>query len=178
MRHFLLLFAIAILLGCTQTKTSKYNTYRDITVKTDSLYIIAQVFVESAKVIPQDKLRYYWYSNGAILSNIGGYSGNLLNGTYRALSKDNKLVEQGFFVNGLKDGTWKFWYSNGNLQRKEIWKKGILKSIPVEFDYEGNLLHEQQTEQNVEMEITNPDSVAAIKPWYKRLFMKNRLRNE
>lgn len=178
MRHFILLFAIAILLGCTQTKTSKYNVYRDIAVKTDSSSIIAQVLVESAKIIPQDKLRYYWYSNGTILSNIGGYSGNLLNGTYRVLSKDNKLVEQGFFVNGLKDGTWKYWYSNGTIQRKEVWKKGILKSIPAEFDYEGNMLSGKQTEQNVEIEISTQDSVATIRPWYKRFFKKNRLRNE
>jgi antitoxin component YwqK of YwqJK toxin-antitoxin module len=172
MRYTYFILILSLLVGCTQINSNYYPTYRDITIKADSSNIYAQVLVKSQKVEPLNNLRYYWYSNEKISSNTGGFAGSLLNGTYRVMSKGNQLVEQGFFVNGVKDGSWKYWYSNGNLKRVEIWKKGILKSSPVEYDIEGNLLSSKATELTVEENITEQDSSAVKKPWYKRIFKK------
>lgn len=172
MRFTYLILFIGLLGGCSQINSNNYPTYRDITIKTDNSYIYTQTLVKVVKIETVNNLRYYWYSNEKISSNLGGFSGFLLNGNYRVMSSDNRLVEQGLFVNGLKDGTWKYWHNNGNLKRIELWKKGIQKSSPVEYDIEGNLLNTKEAEPNVEKNFSEQDSSAIKKPWYKRVFKK------
>lgn len=172
MRYSYFILILGLLVGCTQINSNNYPTYRDITIKTDSSYTYAQVLVKSQKVETSNSLRYYWYSNEKISSNVGGFTGSLLNGNYRVILKNNLLVEQGFFASGVKDGIWKYWYGNGNLKRVEVWKKGILKSSPAEYDIEGNLLSTKETEQVIEKNISEQDSSLVKKPWYKQIFKK------
>ncbi len=172
MRYAYFILFIGLLVGCSQINSNNYPTYRDITIKTDSSYIYTQTLVKVVKIETVNNLRYYWYSNEKISSNTGGFAGSLLNGTYKVMSSDNRLIEQGLFVNGLKDGVWKYWYGNGNLKRIEVWKKGIQKPSPVEYDIEGNLLSTKEAERNAEKNISEQDSSATKKPWYKRIFKK------
>ena len=153
MRYQYFIIAIAILTGCNQKNSNVYPTSREVTINTDSTRVFAQFLIKPIKVTINNDLRYYWYYTDKINSNVGGYNGNLLNGTYRVLSKENRLMEQGTFANGLKDGIWKYWYSNGNLQRIEIWKKGLIKGVPTEYSYNGEVI--SLTEAS-EIEITSP----------------------
>ena len=90
---------------------------------------------------PKQGLRYYWYSMEKINSNIGGFSGKLLQGQYTVYDNDNNMLTQGSFNNGLKDGTWNTWYSNGKLKFTCRWKNGIIKDGCLCFDQSGNIIN-------------------------------------
>jgi len=69
-------------------------------------------------------LFYYWYEANEIHMTQGGYSGKLLNGVYTEYYKNKNLKTQGGFKNGLKDGHWKSWNTDGVLLSDTDWKHG------------------------------------------------------
>jgi hypothetical protein len=94
-------------------------------IATDSLNIQAETLpVSEAPDLHNDRL-YFWYSANTIHSTQGGFSGRLLNGTYKSYYPNKNLKEAGVFKEGLKDGIWKTWNENGNLVRQYTWKKGL-----------------------------------------------------
>jgi len=172
--QYVLLIVGVIFIGCTQMPSNIYPTSREITINTDSTRIFAQFLIKPARVNPKDNLRYYWYYTDKISSNVGGYNGNLLNGNYRVLSRENLLVVQGSFSNGLMDGVWKYWYSNGNIKKVETWKNGILKGFPVEYNQDGSLIQVEKGNEIAESNDNLADSTATKRPWYKRILGKER----
>lgn len=93
-------------------------------------------------------LQYYWFKGGAIHSAQSGISGELLNDKFSKLYLGNQLAEQGQFENGLKDGLWKTWYENGNLQSVENWKKGLRHGGCLLYDVNGTLLEKGNYKNN------------------------------
>jgi len=69
---------------------------------------------------------YYWYSDNAIHSTQGGYSGDLLNGLYNEYYLNKNLKAQGVFKKGLKEGVWKSWKDDGTLSEVSTWKNGLI----------------------------------------------------
>jgi antitoxin component YwqK of YwqJK toxin-antitoxin module len=67
---------------------------------------------------------YYWYKAQKIIATQGGSSGTLLNGVYTSYYTDDQLCEKGNFDQGLKDGEWKKWHSNGRLMEVCRWRNG------------------------------------------------------
>ena len=95
--------------------------------------ILAEVKVVEEQIKIDDEKKYHWYRNGIVNSNIGGYHGQLLNGEYKILDLNNKLLILGRFKLGLKVGQWKYWDNDGNYIRIENWKKGLLHGIVRKF---------------------------------------------
>tara|TARA_R110000868_G_scaffold24646_2_gene96984 strand:+ start:211 stop:954 length:744 start_codon:yes stop_codon:yes gene_type:complete len=79
--------------------------------------------------LPDNKVekykRYYWFSKGKIQSNVGGFHGNLLHGDFELFKSEN-LVVKGIYKNGLKDGVWKAWDTNGRYSEITNWNKGVI----------------------------------------------------
>ncbi len=100
--------------------------------KQDTLYTFyAKNVAKEVKVIKGKN--YYWYYRDTILITKEGYDGRLLEGLYTVYYPNKNLKEQGNFINGLKDGEWKFWYPNGELASVEKWKKGELQKNKVKI---------------------------------------------
>ena len=95
--------------------------------------------------MPAIKLReneeYYWYKLHKIHTNFYDNSGKTLHGSYQKKKvKTLELLEKGTFYYGLKDGLWKEWYLNGNLNKIENWKIGILHGKFKTFNEKGEKL--------------------------------------
>jgi antitoxin component YwqK of YwqJK toxin-antitoxin module len=70
------------------------------------------------------ELTYYWYGTGSIHPLQGGFSGQLLNGSYEEYYLNKNLKTQGTFEKGLKNGVWKDWDESGKLTRLFTWENG------------------------------------------------------
>jgi antitoxin component YwqK of YwqJK toxin-antitoxin module len=82
----------------------------------------------------KSNLFYFWYSASRVHSTQGGYSGQLLNGSYAEYYLNRNLREQGVFKKGLKDGIWKSWNPDGTLKQVINWNNGIEingETIPI-----------------------------------------------
>jgi hypothetical protein len=98
----------------------------------DKVHIIADGLNIQAEILPvsdapelcNDRF-YFWYSSNTIHSTQGGFSGRLLNGSYKEYFPNKNLKEEGVFKEGLKEGIWKTWNESGNLIRQYTWKKGL-----------------------------------------------------
>ncbi|TKG88107.1 hypothetical protein EYV94_27625 [Puteibacter caeruleilacunae] len=94
---------------------------------------------------------YYWYEQGKIHQNQGGFSGLLLEGSFEKCTLTGFLIEKGEFKGGLKNGEWKKWDLKGNLIYSEYWKDGYREGPSWEYDatnkkvttcnYKNSMLH-------------------------------------
>lgn len=82
---------------------------------------------------------YYWYSSEMIFCNRGSFSGSLLHGRYCVYDKKKRLIQEGHFHYGLKEGIWKSWYENGELKSSVTWKKGSKYGEAVYYDKYGKM---------------------------------------
>jgi antitoxin component YwqK of YwqJK toxin-antitoxin module len=85
---------------------------------------------------------YFWYYNGRINHNQGGFSGKLLHGKYEVFDNQQRLITMGSFLNGLKEGSWIRWNMNGKMKESCSFKKGKLEGTLKTFTITGNLLTE------------------------------------
>ncbi len=113
------------------------NHCREIITQSADTIIKAKILTADSKLKPSSSKQYFWYLNGAIGSNYGGYTGKLLHLDYTALLND-KLVRSGSFNKGLKDGWWISWYENGMIKEIYSYRKGALYGKYFLFDDAGN----------------------------------------
>ncbi len=92
-------------------------------IKGDSIIFFEVLYEGINKKLNSSKY-YYWYSQGILNKNQGGYSGYLLDGFYKIYSREGKLLEKGNYDCGMKHGEWNKWNSEGKLLYKQNWKKG------------------------------------------------------
>lgn len=97
---------------------------REIVINYEDSTLKAEVSFKEIKYKPKNNLVYYWYKSNEVKKNLGGYSGQLLNGKYSVYDIENNLITQGYFKNGIKTGIWKKWITKGGLQKIEEYKKG------------------------------------------------------
>ncbi|HCT31381.1 MAG TPA: hypothetical protein DIW31_11790 [Bacteroidales bacterium] len=172
-------FAISlsiVLLSCNTHNINYKPESRIVSAVSDSARIYAEISLKAYKGELKNELRYHWYSADIFGANYGGYNGYLLNGNYKRVNLNGNLLEQGVFVNGLKDGIWKYWYPNGNLKRVENWRKGINRDS-LEYGKDGSLVNSNKKNTTSEIQIQT-DSTSTKTPWYKRIFKKNRKESE
>lgn len=86
---------------------------------------------------PRPGKMYYWYKRDTILTTIGGYDGDLLNGEYKVSYPDKNLMEYGSFDKGLKTGVWKTWFPGGKPASVINWKNGQKEGAFVTYDPTG-----------------------------------------
>lgn len=145
---FPFLFLILPLLGLTQKLEE--ITHRTINIHHTDSTITLNVLVEKAEIKPKSNIRYYWYHRDVIHSNQGGYKEKLLDGKYQVITKDGKLITEGYFQFGMKIGVWKKWNKKGELLAISKWDKGVQNGnqeeyengqISKKYNYKKGLLH-------------------------------------
>lgn len=99
---------------------------REVVISSEDSVIRANILIMPVELKLEDELFYYWYNKGQINRNMGGYSGDLLSGDYLVFDNNKNMITRGAFYYGLKDGTWKYWYHDGNIKRIENWEMGRL----------------------------------------------------
>lgn len=114
------------------------NTQKRIINNTDFDYEF-YITNEEVKHPKQGKL-YYWYKSGAIHSSRSDIGGSVLHDSYTKYYKSSQLAEKGSFKLGLKDGIWKSWNEQGELQVVETWKKGFKHGIFKQYDSVGKMI--------------------------------------
>lgn len=135
------LFSISTLSLFSQFST-KYKDLdrRSVVVKTDDDIIEAQVYegIEEKK-IKQDRT-YYWYDHNMIMSSRGGFTGELLHGTFEVQYRSYQIKEKGEFRYGLKHGRWAKWYEDGNPKEFVRYRKGLMFGCYYYFDATGKII--------------------------------------
>lgn len=129
---------------------------REIIVNYKDSVVKAHVLLQKAEIDVSDKLVYYWYGQNNINLNMGGYSGQLLQGEYAVFNNNNCLIVKGNFEKGLKHGEWKTWYATGILKTTTIYHQGIPDSEMIIYDATGNIL-ETRRYKNGKLEIKEED---------------------
>jgi antitoxin component YwqK of YwqJK toxin-antitoxin module len=92
---------------------------------------------------------YFWYYNGRINHNQGGFSGKLLHGKYEVFDNQQRLLTMGSFLNGLKEGSWIRWNINGKMKESCSFKRGKLEGTLKTFTITGNLLAESDYKNDI-----------------------------
>ena len=64
---------------------------------------------------PKLDFTYYWYNQNHLQKAQGSYQGKVLNGIYQKKTRNQHLIQQGYFEKGLKEGEWIQWFTNGNI---------------------------------------------------------------
>jgi len=80
---------------------------------------------------------YFWYRPDTILMTKGGYSGRILDGSYKEYFPDKNLKVKGQFAKGLKEGEWTFWHPNGQMREVEHWKAGFKQGLVIKYNNQG-----------------------------------------
>jgi hypothetical protein len=147
----------------------------------------AQPLGKKLKAIDSQK-KYYWFANNQIQGTQGGYSGKLLHGLYTAFYLNKNLKEQGMYVHGLKEGSWKSWNEDGTLAFEINYKVGIAEGKYHVYDKTGRLIETGKNRDGkldgLQKKFITPDSVVVLKfkagmvlnrskNWLKNLFVKN-----
>lgn len=98
----------------------------------------------ASNIYPKKRLlqnaQYFWYSSGKIQTNYGSYSGKLIHGKYEVFDRNNKLIRQGNFNYGLKQGIWMEWYPDGIKKEIISYKNGDPDGIRLTYTNDGKIL--------------------------------------
>jgi hypothetical protein len=134
---------------------------RDIMISYKDSIVKAQILLIPENIKTSNNLMYYWYGHYAINTNMGGFSGDLLNGEYQVYNTARKLITQGFFAHGLKNGTWKYWNSKGVLKQTMEYSAGLLNGELIVYDARGIQLESRKYKEGV----IQHDSPGILKIW-------------
>jgi len=138
---FLFLIPLATFAQRSTLKQPMFKDLRVVNTITKSYRDSTCVFHVAAiddDVKPDITKRYFWYHQGEIKNTQGNFTGKLLHGTYEKFDRDGTLLEKGSFDNGVKDGEWFDWYSNGNMMRHYNWNNGQRVGRFEGYDNKGN----------------------------------------
>lgn len=114
--------------------------HRQVVINYPDSIVTAEVLVKEKRISVQPGKVYYWYNSNSIHKNAGGFTGNVLDGTYQVFDKNKNLIVQGEFRKGLRIGTWNRWNPKGGVYRTECWRKGILHGSLTQFNHSGDII--------------------------------------
>lgn len=83
---------------------------------------------------------YYWYKTGEVHNSVSQVGGLVLHDAYQKFFSSKQLAEHGSFDFGLKDGEWRTWYENGNIESVTNWKHGQKDGLYLSYDEDGILV--------------------------------------
>lgn len=126
-----ILIGIIYLSFCSEERELKRIRQQD--------YDLEFYVIPDKKILPKKDRTYYWFSHGGMHHTLGDYSGDILDGEFVKYSKSYKLMEKGKFNEGLKEGVWKSWNSNGSLKEIITYHNGRRKGPYVKYDSVGNI---------------------------------------
>ncbi len=141
---------------------------RDVIINREDTTIYFSVLIHKTNQNIKKNKMYFWYMNGKLGNNLGGYAGYLLHGNYKKFVGDNILVEKGSFHNGLKNGEWIKWHKNGLIKEITNYNLGLNDGDKITYNIYGNALDTLHYKNG---EIDTASSAPFI---FKSLFSKNK----
>lgn len=124
---FIIVCFFLIICGISAMSQKKETIYQCVSdYKGYSIFYISK-HVPEIKFNPN--LDYYWSIENEIHITKGAFGGKPLHGNFLSYYLDNNLKEKGCFFYGLKNNEWNYWFPNGNLQKTENYKLGLLEGI-------------------------------------------------
>ena len=139
----LLVFTVGMVTNSISQKTKDVtpSMIREIVLSNSDSTVTFYILIKNnSKHDLKNNVNYYWYVPETINKNKGGFAGNLLHGEYIVADNKNRLVTNGSFSEGLKNGIWKTWWDNGELRSSVEWKDGMEDGTANYYDKNGNLL--------------------------------------
>jgi len=129
----LILFIIPIIgFGQSETKREYYSSGKLLSI------------IDYTDGVRNGSCKYFWdYGAWAIMSESNYKNGKLI-GTSKSYYKNGRLESHGTYkytesgVYSRKDGVWKYYYDNGQLQREHIIKDGV-ETLKF-YDRDGKIL--------------------------------------
>ncbi|WP_321515384.1 hypothetical protein [Marinifilum fragile] len=131
MKYILSLLVIVLPLAIIAQEKEGIPMTRSVKVVEGGKQILFRVLTHKQEFKAENSKIYYWFSKGKIRQNVGGYSGDLLDGKYEMFNKEGMLLEQGTFKKGLKIGIWKNWDENGDLWRISEYVEGVKHGLEI-----------------------------------------------
>jgi len=144
--------------------------HRVFLTRGDTSYEFYALIPEKKIVVQQEKM-YFWYKPDTILTTKGGYSGRLLDGSYKEYFPNKNLKVKGQFSKGLKEGEWVSWYSNGQMQKVEHWKKGTREGKIISYNYQGMKVGEEFYKHDIQKGMQLQFN--AVKQSFDTVYFKN-----
>jgi hypothetical protein len=126
-KKFIILLSMVVVSLIVRGQKEARTDIRPVIMNGRDSIVQAYILIGNLDYKPQGNLTYYWYYTERINCNKGGYAGNLLHDSYVLYDKDKRLIEKGYYNKGLKTGTWKRWYPDGEIQSIINWKDGLLE---------------------------------------------------
>jgi len=136
-----LLAIISALLQCTHKEysiTSENQRIQVIEGDTSKTFFITKEVKRNETYLKDTRI--YWYRQNRIFITVGGFNGPLLHGEYTAMVSGNYLLEKGNFDEGLKDGEWRRWHPNGEINSVYNWAEGKREGEFHIYNAEGVLI--------------------------------------
>ncbi|WP_184550897.1 toxin-antitoxin system YwqK family antitoxin [Mucilaginibacter sp. FT3.2] len=147
MKYIYTLLFVTLTYSSFAQKMPDYGLHK-IRITDTSKTIQAEVIPVSSEPAISSSLTYYWYAANKIHALQGGYSGQLLNGSYTEFFLNKNLEAQGIFRKGLKDGIWKAWNEQGALLSEVNWDNGIRSGRFSFYNADGSLKQTGNYRQN------------------------------
>jgi len=114
----------------------------------------------------RDKI-YHWFKSGAVHQSYGAAGGPVLHKEYLKYYADQQLAVQGSYNYGLKVGTWKHWYPNGNYAQVIQWKNGSKNGDYTKYDRLGTPVLKGRYVRDIKAGVW-VDLIAKDTLWYKK----------
>jgi hypothetical protein len=165
MRYLVFIIVVLVSMNVFAQIPSKLK-HSEIIVNSKDSTIKANILLNKKKIHLHNNCIYYWYNSDKIESNVGGYYGKLLDGSYVVFDKQRNLVTQGVFDKGLKNRQWKTWYPDGNLKSIEKFKKGKKNGKAKYFSPDGKIIKMVPFKNDLKqgkMYTITPDTVMVVK---------------
>lgn len=121
----ILIFAQLIFQSLNAQLKKGENLHRTVYISNNDTTYVANVYLVDVSVKTNYETRYHWFKNNELHSNVGGYTGKLLDGQFKKICDDGILIEQGSYLNGIKSGVWKNWNRKGDLLSIISYKQGL-----------------------------------------------------
>ena len=144
LRYFTIIALALVGIKLTEAQKIDYTppVTREVLLDYKDSVEIFNVSTVSDEVEVDDELMYFWYYEDKIHKNRGGYQGVLLSGNYSLLDKNESLVVNGKYLDGVKDGVWKYWHENGEIKETQEWKKGLRIGSTIVYNEDGKKIKE------------------------------------
>ena len=137
MKSFLPLFFILFSISSiAQVKTYTDKNYHETINLMEAAYYVER---EMEADNPDAGYERFYYLSGEkhLERYFSSFDQRILQGTKKVWSKDGSLIQENNYLDGKLHGPWISWWDNGQVKRKDIYKKGKLKEKNV-WDMAGN----------------------------------------
>ncbi len=122
--------------GSSQKFIPDYLKNRPVTILKEDTSFVFKITGKDVRN-PNKKRMYHYLFHRELGQSRGSYLGNLVDGNFTCFIGKGRLLRQGEFKSGLKNGTWYTWHSNGEISSKTRWRKGKLVGKKIEYDLKG-----------------------------------------